>query len=55
MGRISGSGAHLIVAKNDIHAPMQTVLHAPVLAYRLIPDYEKAYEVAWEMLRSNRA
>ena len=34
MGRIAGPGAHLIVTKDDIHAPVQAILHAPVLAYQ---------------------
>lgn len=28
---VAGSGAHLIVGKDDIHAPMETVLDRPVL------------------------
>jgi hypothetical protein len=29
---VTGTGAHLVIAKDDIHAPVEAVLHPPVLA-----------------------
>jgi hypothetical protein len=31
--RLTGTGAHLIVDEDDIHAPIQAVLHGPMSAY----------------------
>ena len=33
---VTGAGPHLVIAKDDIHAPVQAVLHPPVLADRMI-------------------
>jgi len=33
VGGMTGTGAHLIVGEDDIHAPMQAVLHGPMSAY----------------------
>ena len=35
MGGMPGAGAHLIVLKNHIHAPVQAVFHRPVSPDRL--------------------
>jgi len=34
MPRISRAGAHLIITKGNVQAPVQLILHAPVLADR---------------------
>ena len=36
VGGVTGAGAHLVIAKDDIHAPVEAVLHPPVLADRMI-------------------
>ncbi len=36
MRGVTDAGAHLVIAKDDIHAPVQAVLHPPVLADGMI-------------------
>jgi hypothetical protein len=36
MRGVTGAGAHLVIAKDDIHAPVQAFLHPPVLADGMI-------------------
>jgi hypothetical protein len=33
MGGMAGTSAHLIIAKGNVHAPVQPVLHMPVLTH----------------------
>lgn len=46
MSGIPGPGAHLVITEGDVHALVQTILHPPVLAHRLIEPRRIGWQTA---------